>query len=107
MRFFTLQSQNYKRNLNASSIKALKLFLLNIFQSSMKMDRKGMFPHIRILFFFKGALPLIQLNTEGGKGGQGNHLSSPKKCSGSFQETLEALCGVFTREVEKQAGPAC
>ena len=39
MGFFPLQSQHYKRNLEALSSKALKLFSLNIFQSSMKMDR--------------------------------------------------------------------
>jgi hypothetical protein len=72
MRFFTLNSWHYKRNLNALSIKALKLFLLNVFQSNMKM---GMLLHIRILF--KGALPFTQLSIEGGRGSQGNHLASP------------------------------
>lgn len=36
---FFIRSQHRKRNLKVLSIKALKLFLLNVFQSSMKMDR--------------------------------------------------------------------
>lgn len=83
---FFIQSQHCQRNLKALSIKALKLFLLNVWQSSVEVDRNV--SSYEDAFFYGAGLPIYLAQHR--VGAHGHHCPHLEGAVGPCQETLRS-----------------